>query len=160
MSQFQFHFTWDHNDHPCHLSSILVWRARALLTKPSEPFNASAYAMHARIVYPLQSNPGIQIKYKAAPIAAAPQIGAAVITTPPAFEDVVSVAAAARLMLLISLAKLLFAAPVAVAATEERDEIALEASLCAAEIALFARLVPVEMAPPAYDVAVEKAPPA
>jgi hypothetical protein len=66
-----------------------------------------------------------------------------------ALLTLLSAAAAALLMLLISLTKLLFADPVAVAATEERLEITLEASLCAAETALFARLVPVEIAPPA-----------
>ena len=60
-----------------------------------------------------------------------------------------SAAAAFELMLDISLCKLLFAAPVAVASTLLRLLIALEASLCAAENAEFARLVPVEMAPPA-----------
>jgi len=125
---------------------------------------------HKLVSSPVWSNPirahnSNQIKYKAAPIAAAPHMGAAVIITPPAFEDVVAVAelaafdaalrtllsaaAATLLMLLISLTRLLFADPVAVAATEERLEMALDASLFAAEMALFARLVPVEIAPPA-----------
>ncbi len=95
-------------------------------------------------------------------MAAAPQIGACVITAPPVDVFVVEVptaeaallillsAAAALLLILdISFCKLLFAAPVAVASTLLRLLIALEASLCAAENAEFARLVPVEMAPPA-----------
>jgi hypothetical protein len=60
-----------------------------------------------------------------------------------------SAAAALLLMLDISLCRLLFADPVAVASTELRLAIALEASLSAAEIAEFARLIPVEIAPPA-----------
>jgi hypothetical protein len=91
-------------------------------------------------------------------------MGAAVITAPPAVEDEVrvaelaafdvalftllSAAAAALLMLLNSLIKLLFADPVAVAATELMLEYAQEASLCAAEMALPPRLVPLEIAPP------------
>lgn len=104
-----------------------------------------------------------QIKYKAAPIAAAPQMGACVITAAPpvdvrvaefaAFDaallTLLSAAAALLLMLDISLCKLLFAAPVAVAATLLKLTIALEASLFAAEIAEFAALIPVEIAPPA-----------
>jgi hypothetical protein len=107
------------------------------------------YSAHSNLVLSNLGTQINQIKYKAAPIAAAPQIGAAVLTAPPAFLTLLSAAAAALLMLLISLTKLLFADPVAVAATEERLEITLEASLCAAETALFARLVPVEIAPPA-----------
>ncbi len=57
--------------------------------------------------------------------------------------------AAAMLMLLSSLIKLLFADPVAVAATELTLAYALEASLVATEIALPARLVPLDIAPPA-----------
>jgi hypothetical protein len=98
-------------------------------------------------------------------MAAAPQIGAAVITAPPAVDEEVRVAefvaadaslftllsadAAALLMLLNSLIKLLFAGPVAVAATELMLKYTLEASLCAAEIALPAKLVPLDIAPPA-----------
>ena len=104
-----------------------------------------------------------QIKYNAAPIAAAPQMGACVITAAPAVEVrvaefaafdaalrmLLSAAAALLLMLEISLCKLLFAAPVAVAATLLMLAIATEASLSAAEIAELAALIPVEIAPPA-----------
>jgi hypothetical protein len=130
------------------------------------PCHACARAMHhstANIPARFMTKYSNQIKYKAAPIAAAPQMGACGKTAAPAVEVrvaelaafdaallmLLSAAAALLLMLEISLCKLLFAAPVAVAATLEILAIAIEASLSAAEIAELAALIPVEIAPPA-----------